>query len=319
MASFSTLDELRTFLLCRLDTLVPEQSSVAYFDYPVHDNVGDILIYLGTEEWFRERELRVLHRSHCRDWRYPALPSNVIVLAHGGGNWGDLYPQHQRLREGLCESYRDNPVVFLPQTVYFKNPATLRESVNALNRHSRLTVLVRDQRSRDVLEAANATFALHVVPDMATFLHPIYQRLQVRRLPRRGRLELLRQDVEKVVSGGPRVRTESSWSGDWRKMLSLRIVPLLGAYAATRFAPTMIPEGAFARSWHRYSRMLARHCAERFAAHELIVSSRLHGHILATLLGIPNELRDNSYGKNVAYYNQWHADLNQPAEGSPRT
>ena len=40
-----------------------------------------------------------------------------------------------------------------------------------------------------------------------------------------------------------------------------------------------------------------------------LVSNRLHGHILACLLGIPNLLFDNNYGKCSDYFRTWHADL----------
>jgi pyruvyl transferase EpsO len=37
----------------------------------------------------------------------------------------------------------------------------------------------------------------------------------------------------------------------------------------------------------------------------LVITNRLHGHILSTLLGIPNILLPNSYYKNEAFYETW--------------
>ena len=45
------------------------------------------------------------------------------------------------------------------------------------------------------------------------------------------------------------------------------------------------------------------------AAAQCVVSNRLHGHILACLLGLPNLLFDNSYGKCSDYFHTWHANL----------
>ena len=39
--------------------------------------------------------------------------------------------------------------------------------------------------------------------------------------------------------------------------------------------------------------------------YDLIITTRLHGHILACLLGIPNILLNNSYGKNKNFYQTW--------------
>jgi pyruvyl transferase EpsO len=41
----------------------------------------------------------------------------------------------------------------------------------------------------------------------------------------------------------------------------------------------------------------------------VVVTDRLHGHILSVLLGIPNVLMDNSYGKNQSFYATWTQDL----------
>jgi pyruvyl transferase EpsO len=41
----------------------------------------------------------------------------------------------------------------------------------------------------------------------------------------------------------------------------------------------------------------------------VVVTDRLHGHILSVLLGIPHVLMDNSYGKNESFYATWTHDL----------
>ncbi len=46
-----------------------------------------------------------------------------------------------------------------------------------------------------------------------------------------------------------------------------------------------------------------------------IVTDRLHGHILATLLGIPHVALDNDYGKLSAYIACWTADCDGVARG----
>ena len=48
---------------------------------------------------------------------------------------------------------------------------------------------------------------------------------------------------------------------------------------------------------------------EFISQYDLVVSTRLHGHILALLLGIPSIIIDNSYGKNSRFYNTWLKDI----------
>ena len=47
------------------------------------------------------------------------------------------------------------------------------------------------------------------------------------------------------------------------------------------------------------------HMVAEFSRYSHVTSSRLHAHILSTLMGIPNTLIDNSYGKNSSYFEAW--------------
>ena len=39
-----------------------------------------------------------------------------------------------------------------------------------------------------------------------------------------------------------------------------------------------------------------------------VITDRLHGHILSTLIGIPHVLTDSTLGKNLAFHNSWTQD-----------
>jgi pyruvyl transferase EpsO len=43
----------------------------------------------------------------------------------------------------------------------------------------------------------------------------------------------------------------------------------------------------------------------QFKQHRLIITNRLHGHILCILMGIPHIFLPNSYYKNEAFYDAW--------------
>ena len=55
-------------------------------------------------------------------------------------------------------------------------------------------------------------------------------------------------------------------------------------------------------------------CGARFRERERVVSSRLHGFLLACLLGVPGVLLDNSYGKNHAYFQTWFRRFSPSAD-----
>jgi len=46
-----------------------------------------------------------------------------------------------------------------------------------------------------------------------------------------------------------------------------------------------------------------------FSQARAVVTDRLHGHVLSTLLGIPNVLLPDAYGKNRGLYESWTRSL----------
>jgi exopolysaccharide biosynthesis predicted pyruvyltransferase EpsI len=47
---------------------------------------------------------------------------------------------------------------------------------------------------------------------------------------------------------------------------------------------------------------------EMLASAEFVITDRLHGHIMSTLLGIPHVVMDSKLGKNLAFIDTWTKD-----------
>mgnify|MGYP006273508255 CR=1 FL=1 len=290
--------------------LLSDCAGVVYLDYPVYSNIGDLLIYLGTEVWFQKNSLDVRGRWNCYNFHFPPLPKDYGLLLQGGGNFGDLYV-HQAFREQVVAAYPENRVVFLPQTVFFRDPSALERAGERLNVHSDLHILLRDHESLETVKKAIPMARARLAPDMAINLYPLESTLGVLspRSRRVKRLCLSRTDIEQ-----PEVRRldakDCSWIGDWRDLLGLRRYWTLRMW---NLAAHVIVQPRLAASfhsrWYSRTRTELRLVAAQFCEAEAISASRLHGHLLASLLGIPNEVLDNSYGKNSAYYNTWHQEF----------
>lgn len=144
------MDELKNRLRLILN-VIPPGSNIYYIDYPVYSNGGDLLIMKGTEAFFRENGIRVRARYSAFD--FPdglSVPKDHILVLQGGGNFGDLYPVHQKLRERVVAGYPNNRVVILPQTIHYKDVREFDRTADILNRHKDVHLFVRDTLSLDM-------------------------------------------------------------------------------------------------------------------------------------------------------------------------
>jgi pyruvyl transferase EpsO len=301
--------QLAGSLAATLESVVPAESQIVYFDYPVHSNVGDMLIFLGTEEWIKKSAIRVSGRYPLNTWPPFAIDQNVVLVCHGGGNFGDLYA-HQRFREEIVRRYPANRIVFLPQTLYYQSEAALARSAVNLCRHDHLTMIFRDTVSLETAEDAFPDADLRLAPDMATFLYPLEKTLGLIEdaLLQKRPLYLLRKDREAVESQ-ILPEMDGGWQGDWRDMLGHRVMAIHAFRLARGLAGNAMVSASYFAAWRWFVEKLVRHCAKYFLQADHVITSRLHGHIFASLLGVPNTILDNNYKKNSHYFNTWHKNL----------
>ena len=57
--------------------------------------------------------------------------------------------------------------------------------------------------------------------------------------------------------------------------------------------------------WVEYAEKLVDDAVKLFGRFDVITTDRLHAHILACLMEIPNSVSNNSYGKNYSYVTAW--------------
>jgi pyruvyl transferase EpsO len=257
----------------------------ALVDFPDHANVGDSAIWLGELAMLRRiTGCGPVYVSTWHDFDADAFrracPSGTLFL-HGGGNLGDIWPHHQHFREHLLATVRDRPVVQLPQSIHFRDPARAGRFAALAAEHPDFTLYVRDARSH-AFATARIACPVDLVPDSAIALGA-----QPRGAAEVALLMLLRSDDERRDHGGAPAAPARvvDWLDDDPDLPAGTGVAAREAQAQARVA--------------RGLRLLAQG--------EVIVTDRLHGHILADLLGIPHVVLDNDYGKIAAYAAAWPA------------
>lgn len=299
------LDDLKQRLLGLLEVL-PVNRPLVYLDYPVHLNFGDLLIMRGTERFYAEHGHRVLLRSaymNFLDRARSRISSQTILVMHGGGNFGDLYPVHQDFREEIVRRFPDNRIVILPQSVHFSSAAELERSAQVFRQHQDLVLCVRDH---DSLAHVRARFTHNCVlmPDMA---HQLWRGYQPHPARVDRTLRLLRLDGE--ASEHPGQAEMQQQAMDW-----LDFNPRWSCWIFGRILELHTLEGKYGYElgsralWYRYCELLHRYMESRFREYTDIVTSRLHGMIFGLLLGKRVRYLDNSYGKLSGYARTWFDD-----------
>ncbi|ERK09459.1 Polysaccharide polymerization protein [Pantoea sp. AS-PWVM4] len=297
----SLKDQLQSIL-----AYIKDRNDVIYLDYPLHLNVGDLLIYHGTENFFLEHGIKVkARRSHAR---YSIadiknyVGKNTTILMHGGGNFGDLYPEYQKFREDVAKSFKNNAVVILPQTAYFSSEEEENKSAEIFRQHKNLVIFSRDTRSLEVFR--KFTDKSYLMPDMA---HSLWGKLP-RAEKNKGTLFLIRKDKE-INQLQDKLVSKTTSTVDWEDILKSEDFRIRMLCRKLDGAGSVYKITSLKRLsnwiWFNHTKKMVDRYALFFTSHEKVVTSRMHGHIFSCLLEVPNGVIDNAYGKNSGYYNQW--------------
>lgn len=274
---------------------------IAFIDIPTYYNVGDFLIYLGTVAFFKKNNLNMVVRSDAKNTSLRILKSVDAIVFQGGGNFGDLYDQgdHQRLRETVASVYPDKLIICLPQTIHFVSEDRLASSADVFSKHPDFHFFVRDVKSLEL--AKRFTDKAKLMPDMAHSLHPLVDESEVG--PTNGMpqkiLSLTRRDIESSTKAAGCAIKKRDF--DWDDLITLNEILILSAYKLLR---KVKPDMAI-KLWHKNIEDIAFKSYQFFNQHDIVYTDRLHGLILASLLGKQTILYDNSYGKNSSYYDCW--------------
>ena len=308
----SNLNELRKLISLRLDPLI--EGEVILTDLPYHKNIGDILIWGGEIEYLKHRKIKCLSQTSFHTFNFPVLPDNVTILLHGGGNFGDLYRVCQDFRLKVIQTYPKNKIVMFPQSSYYRDLTLMRKDAQIFAQHKSLYLCARD---RNTFSMMKETFSNHIllVPDMALFLDCS----MLRTIASSDNTEfqgkkvcwIKRKDTEYRSENEPILNTNlvvSDWPTFERTNVSFWVLEkLLGIQRRIKFKCIHRVLGElidyYAGNYIRpYAIKLGCQFINQFSE---VISSRLHGMILALLLSKSVIYQDNISCKLSSFCNTW--------------
>lgn len=237
---------------------------------PLHGNLGDQAIFLAEAEYCRSLGISLL------DYPWPTraislyakmTPKKCLVLIHGGGNLGQIWPDQERKTRSILRHFRKHRVIIFPQTAYWdldteEGREFFETSKQSYSIHQNLTVFLRENISFEIMKRNMPEVKSILVPDMAMMLHYDFE------LERKGALVCLRNDVEKLLSDEEEQMIISSLNDK-----KLRITR--SDLCCERI---VFPEDR---------KVVVDRKLKQFASSELVITDRLHGMIFAYITKTP--------------------------------
>lgn len=304
--SQSLISAHKTLLIDKMRPLL-EGKNVVFFDVPVHGNVGDSLIFLGTIEMLNILNINLIDcisAYEMRRMRNANYPEDTVFIFQGGGNFGDIYMIHQQMRIEAIDRFPNNKIVVFPQSIHYSDLKKLEADTELMKKHVDLHLFVRDEYSYSEL-LNRGLKNVYLTPDIASVLVDKTNKTNSQEFER---LMFKRKDVEATGS------VEQN-SIDW-----IDIVPK-GKAKALKLGVKLIKLNnkiqlpkltMFFVLWIHGS--LYKTAVDYFSKYKIVQTDRLHGMILSQLIGLKTEALDNSYGKLIRYSKKWFQIGNERGE-----
>jgi exopolysaccharide biosynthesis predicted pyruvyltransferase EpsI len=308
---------LRRTVLDALRPIAGGNGPFVLIDYPDSANAGDHAIWIGEKLFLKALGIEVAYQCSLETYDKVAMTKALgsgTILMHGGGNFGDTYIFHQ-FRHRILADFPDNKIVIFPQTVMFFTDTGIRQSAELFAAHADVTIAVRDVLSFHILKKSfDPRQQIVLAPDMAFMIEPQARSIK----PAFGIVWLSRTDTEGVhgASIPETIKPQKLHQQDVHLGRHDDGIPTI---VKAEVAGSML----LMTDWYRCTldhQGLDRYKALSFDQRSLfwlkralrilsfghvVITDRLHAHILCTLAGIPHVLLNNSYGKNVSFFETW--------------
>ncbi len=307
--ALSLISELQRQAKSILDQVIPDDAHIILLDYPNNTNVGDSLIWLGEIAYLQSRNLIPAYVCDVKNYDAKILRniihSKSVILMHGGGNFGTVWTEIHNFRLQVLSDFPHIPIVQLPQTLHFDDALKTKEMAEVIEKQGNFTLLARSKPS---YEFARGHFSAktHLCPDMAFFIGAIENHNK----PVVDRFVLARTDHESSNTFLEQVKGMSHQQ-------SLDIADWLTPSWQERFLHRIEIHSRWIRAfidkhniwlfylWNLLSRYRLKRGVGLLARGHIVITDRLHAHILSVLLNIPHVIVDNNYGKIGNFHRTW--------------
>ena len=264
---------------------------------PKHMNIGDTLI------WEAEKELldKLPHKRIATFFfgtymNHIKITSNDIIVFSGGGYLSDVWKGSLEYINKVLETFPNNKVVFLPNSVYKlkQNSPGFSKFIELIQkRKDKPVIFSREYQSIKNSRKLFGIYATNVlVPDVVLSwdINSYMDKYNIQHTDGKKTLFINRNDRERIESKAFAYDLKS----DWEQMIK---------------RPDYASEDLRCVDWElNVKDRLICDTIKWVDQYQKVYSNRMHGAILAWLLGKETYLINNSYGKSKSLYETWLLD-----------
>jgi exopolysaccharide biosynthesis predicted pyruvyltransferase EpsI len=311
---------LRTALVDAIRPLLVDSREVVVLGFQPRTNAGDALIWLGQLRLLKDLGISVRDVGQVGSFdqrMLERLPPEVAIVLVGGGNFGDLWTEFQLYRETVISAAAGRRVIQFPQSLCFRDETNIPLTRDVLSNHGDVTLTWRDEQSyKDACEMFPDTTSV-LVPDVAFAAGP----LEVSGPPRHPVVCIARRDQEGGELCAVRLSdgTQVDWTGRGDPSVMIKRAPTLTMLALERRLGRLMGPSLRMALCKIFADVTVDGAKNLASSAEVVVSDRLHAHVLCMMLGIPHVMVDTRYGKVSSFIHTWteSSDLVELAR-SPR-
>jgi pyruvyl transferase EpsO len=284
----------------------------ALLDFPDHANVGDSMIWLGELQLLAALGISIEYT--CTSDNYDprllarALGPDGAILIHGGGNFGTLYVRHQQLRERVLADFPERRTVQLPQSINFAAGAVLERTQRLIRQHSQLTILVRDEASR-TFAAEHFDSEVALCPDMALMLGSLNHAHSAVV----DYFLLSRTDKESATDWSAaleRLEPDSWCRADWLEAgRNEQLISRATGLSRRLLGDLQVTSGLRQLAYRQNAAARLRRGMRTLGQGRVVLTDRLHAHVLCVLMGQPHVVVGDAHGKIRGFFAAYSSKL----------
>lgn len=268
------------------------KSDIVLLDTPLHGNLGDQAIAIAEIQILKENfpnktvlEVPADYLDRFETKFAKITPLTKLILVHGGGFLGDLWPNEEYRFRKIVDAFRNHKLIVFPQTISFssyKKNQFFEDSRKAYINGKKMHICLREQKSMDIMKKYFPEINILKVPDSVLMM-----KMKCNNEIKKNAILCFRADHEKIVSDVNVNFIKKTIEERFRKDEIYELDTVISHKIKIKSRKTHV-----------------KNLLTEFAKAKIVITDRLHGMVFAAITNTPCIALGNVNGKVEGVY-EW--------------